>query len=333
MRHTTSLTVLGATALLAAAAPARAEPPQDPHGIATFQVENDAVSTLRGTSDQYYTSGLRLGYVTGTGSVPDFLSRLGTTVWGDGVQRVSIDLSQSIFTPRNTQINPPDPHDRPYAGYLRLGTALIHDSDTARSLLGVSVGVVGPAALGREVQNGFHDIIGDTENKGWSHQLKDEPALELLVERTWRKPLTRFGAVEVDALPELTAGAGTVRDYVQAGLTFRVGQGLASDFGAPRIRPGLSGNDPYTPVLPFVWYAFAGADGQAIARDIFLDGSTFQDSPHVSKKWLLGEFQAGLAVMAYGVRITYTQVWQTPSFTAQKAGLFNFGSLAASVRF
>ena len=312
----------------------RAEPAQDPHGILTFQAENDGASTLKGTSDQYYSSGLRLGYVTGTTSVPSFMSALGRSVWGDGVQRISIDLSQSIFTPRNTQINPPSLKDRPYAGYLRVSGALIHDSDDARSLLGASIGVIGPSALGRQVQNGFHDIIGDTPNRGWGYQLKDEVAFELLAERTWRIPVTRFSGLEVDTLPALTAGVGSVRDYVQAGASIRLGQGLQSDFGAPRIRPGLSGNDPYTPVRPFAWYVFAGADGQAIARDEFLDGSAFRSaSRHVTKKPFVGEMQAGLAVMAYGVRLTYTQTWQTQSFNGQKAGLFNFGSFAASVRF
>ena len=315
--------------------PAAAEPPQDPHGILTMQVENDAVSTLRGTSDQNYTSGLRLGYTTGTTSVPDFLARAGHAVWGDGVQRVSFDLTQSIFTPRNTQLNPPSPNDRPYAAYLALGGALIQDTDNSRSLFGVSLGVIGPAALGRQVQNGFHDIIGDTENKGWHYQLPDDPAFELLLERTYRVPVTHFANLEVDALPALTAGVGTVRDYVQAGASIRLGQGLDSDFGAPRIRPGLSGNDPYTPTRPFAWYVFAGADGQAIARDEFLDGTLLHSNNtlHITKKPFLGEFQAGLAAMFYGVRLTYTQTWQTQSFNRQKAGLFSFGSLAASVRF
>ena len=152
---------------------AQAAPPEDPHGIATLQVENDAVSTLRGTSDQYYTSGLRAGYTTGTTGLPDWLNRAGNAVWGDGVQRVSIDLSQSIFTPRNTQINPPDPKDRPYAGYLRVSAMVLHDDDNSRGVLGVSLGIVGPAALGRQVQNGFHNLIGDTPNKGWEQPVAE----------------------------------------------------------------------------------------------------------------------------------------------------------------
>jgi lipid A 3-O-deacylase len=327
-------TTIGLAAMLLIATSTHAEPLQDSKGIFTFQVENDAVSTFKGTSDQYYTSGVRLGYTSGTDAVPEFLAGFGRAVWGDGVQRVSIDISQSIFTPRNTQISRPDPRDRPYAGYLNATLGLLHDTDETRSLLALTLGVVGPSALGRVVQNGFHDIIGDPGNRGWSSQLKDEPAIELLAERTFRLPITRFYSLETDALPALTVGVGTVRDYVQAGVSFRIGQGLNSDFGAPRIRPGMSGSDAYTPNRPFAWYVFAGADGQGIARDVFLDGSTFRGrSPSVTKRPYLGELQLGLAAMFYGIRLSYTHTWQTESFKGQKGGLFNFGSLALSARF
>jgi len=329
-----SKTMAGLAAVAVAAVPARAEPPQDTKSIVTIQIENDAASTFKGTSDQYYTSGLRLGYTSGTNAVPDVLAGFGHAVWGDGVQRISIDINQSLFTPRNTQLSRPDPRDRPYAGYLNATLGLLQDTDNTRSLLALTLGVVGPSALGRQVQNGFHSLIGDTPNQGWSSQLKDEPAVELLAEKTFRLPITRFYGFETDALPELTAGVGTVRDYVQAGLSFRIGQGLDSDFGAPRIRPGMSGSDAYTPNRPFAWYVFAGADGQLIGRDVFLDGNTFRNhSPSVTKKPYLGELELGLAAMFYGVRLTYTQTWQSESFKGQKSGVFNFGSLALSARF
>ena len=327
-------TVIGLAAAIFIMLPVKAEPSQDTKGLYTFQIENDAASTFKGTSDQYYTSGLRLGYTSGVNGGPDVLSGLGRAVWGDGVQRISFDLSQLIFTPRNTQVSRPNPRDRPYAGYLNATLGLLHDTDNARSLLTLSLGVVGPSALGRVVQNGFHNINSDTPNRGWSTQLRDEPTVELLAERTHRLPIARFRGLETDALPALTIGIGTVRDYVQAGITFRIGQGLASDFGAPRIRPGLSGSDAYTPSRPFAWYVFAGADGQGIARDLFLDGSTFRSrSASVDKRPYLGEFEAGLAAMFHGVRVTYTQTWQTEAFKGQKSGLFNFGSLAVSARF
>ncbi len=326
--------LIGIAAIACLPIAVQAEPRQDPASIYTFQVENDSASTQTGTSDRYYTNGVRLGYTSGTTNVPEFLSSASRAVWGDGVQRVSIDLSQLLFTPVNKRLDPPDPRDRPYAGYLRVGLAVIHDKDNSRSVLGASLGVIGPGALGHITQNGFHSLIGDPEARGWSSQLQNEPAIELLAERTYRLPIVQFAGFEVDALPALTVGVGTVRDYVQAGASLRFGQGLQSDFGAPRIRPGMSGSDPYTPTRPFAWYVFAGADGQAVARDVFLDGSTFRSrSPSVDKRNFQGEFQAGLAVMAYGLRISYTQTWRTEEFRGQRAGLFNFGSLAVSGRF
>ena len=317
--------VLGGTAI--------AEPPQDPHGILTLQIENDAVSTRRGTTDEYYTSGLRLGYTTGTNGVPGFLGALGRTVWGDGTHRVSFDISQSIFTPHNTQLSPPDPRDRAYAGWLRGEVQLLTDKDNSRSVLGLSLGVVGSAALGREVQNGFHSAIGDPSTKGWGSQLPNEPALQLLAGRTYRLPLGRVAGIETDVLPALEAGVGTVRDYAQAGAVFRIGQGLDSDFGVPRLQPGFSGGDAYLPTRPFAWYVFAGGNGQAVARDLFLDGATFRSSPGIGHRTFVGEAELGAAVMLGGVRVTYLQVFQTPEFSRQRAGLFNFGSLSASVRF
>jgi len=321
------------TAILAVTGTARAQAASGADSIWTFQVENDAVSTLKGTSDEYYTSGLRLGWTSGADAV-GLASDFGRAVWGDGTTRVSLELSQSLFTPRDTQLDPPDPQDRPYAGVLLLTGGLVHDTASTRDAVALSLGVVGPAALGEEVQNGFHNIIGDTPNRGWHYQVQDQPAVNLLFQRTWRLPVADLGGLETDLLPSLTAAVGDVRDYTQLGAVARIGQGLGSDFGPARIAPGLNGTDAYTPTAPLVWYAFAGADGQAVGYDVTLDGGTFRNhTPNVHRIWDVGEFEAGLAVILYGARISYTQTWQTQEFRGARAGLFNFGSLALSVTF
>ena len=324
---TTSLLAVSAQTAIAAT------PQQDTANIVTVQVENDAVSTLQGTSDQYYTSGLRLGWTSGTDEVPTFLQTAANQIWGDGVQRVSLDLTQSIFTPRQTQSYNPPLNDRPYAAVLGVTGALIHDTGDARTVLAVELGIVGPGAGGKTIQNGFHSIIGDTGNKGWGTGLKNEPIFEITPDRTWRIPLGEYQGISFDTLPSITAGFGLLRNYVQAGVIFRFGQGLDSDYGVARIQPGLSGTDAFTPTRPFVWYFFAGADGQAVGTDVTLDGNNFQSSRHVATKWDVGELEAGAALIYHGVRVTYSQTWQTQEFRTAKAGLFNFGSLAASVRF
>ena len=320
------------TSMLATSGAALAAPPLDQHSIYTIQVENDAVSTLKGTSDQYYTSGLRVGWTSGQDVVGPVAS-LGRSIWGDGTTRLSLEISQSIFTPRETQVSPPPTDDRPYAGVLIATAGLVHDTAATRDLLSLSLGVVGPAALGEQVQNGFHSIIGDTQNRGWHYQLQDQSAFQLLGQRTYRIPVVQFGPFETDALPSATVSIGDIRDYVQVGGTLRFGQGLQSDFGTARIAPGLNGSDAYTNVRPFAWYAFAGADGQAVGYDVTIDGSTFRnDSRDVHHIWDVGEFEGGLAVMYYGVRLTYTQTWQSSEFKREKS-LFNFGSLALSAKF
>jgi lipid A 3-O-deacylase len=323
---------LGFAALVLGSATAYAQPPADPSNILTLQDENASISANTPT-DRYYVNGLRLGWTSPTGLVPPFLSSLGHTLWGDGQQRIAFDLEQQIFTPVNTALTVPDPHDRPYAGVLLGNFSLISDTDTSRSTLMFSLGVVGPGSGAQQLQNGFHNLIGQNTTNGWGYQVQNTPAVELLSERTWRLPIAQFGGLETDALPDLTAAVGDVRDYVQAGVTIRLGQGLNSDFGAPRVRPGLSGGDAYVQTRPFAWYVFAGIDGQAVAYDITLQSSPFRGGPHVDGTWDVGELQGGLAILAYGMRFTFTYVAQTQEFQGQHGGLHQFGSAALSVKF
>ena len=334
-RRNAVATISGAVLLLCSTTLAEATPPADPGSIWTFQGENDSVSTTPGGSDKDYTSGLRIGWTSGTDQVPEFAKQIAAAVWGEGVTRISFDVSQQIYTPTDTHLVHPDPTDRPVAAYLAGTLSLAQDTDRTRSVLAMSFGMIGPSALGRVVQNGFHELIRDHLNSGWGAQLPDEPQLELVGERTWRTDAVHLGGLEGDALPSLTAGVGTVRDYVQTGLILRIGQYLGSDFGVSRIRPGITGGDAFTvgpDELP--WYFFVGVDGQAVGRDVFLDGDLLRKSAHVERKPLLGEMEVGIAIIAWhGVRLSYTQTWQTASFKGQTGGLFNFGSLTGSYHF
>ena len=309
-----------------------AAPPADPSSIWTLQGENASISTAD-LRDRYYVNGLSLGWTSPTSELPAFLGTLGKTLWGDGQQRIAFSLAQQIYTPAQTQLIVPDPRDRPYAGLLLGNVSLLSDTDTARSVLMLSLGLAGPGAGAEELQNGFHDLIGQPEVKGWNHQIPNTAAFEVLSGRTWRLPIGQLGSFETDALPSLTAAVGDVRDYVQAGVTVRLGQGLTSDFGAPLLRPGLGGENAYVRTRPFAWYVFAGADGQAVAYDLLLQSSPFRSGPHVNLVWDVGEAQAGFAILADGMRFTFTYAVQTQEFQGQHGGPHQFGSAALSVKF
>jgi hypothetical protein len=313
--------------------PANAQPaPADPDSIVTLQGENDAFS-IPGT-DRYYTSGLRLGYVTPTGAVPDFVSGIGGKLFGAGTQRLEIDLQQVIFTPEDTQAYDPNPDDRPYAAQLALHLTLIQDTMTTRSLAGVSVGVVGPDALGQSVQNGFHDIIGDTPNRGWRYQLRNEPTLDVSGGRIWRFDIGSLddGAIGIQALPQITGQAGNTEIYGQGGGMIRIGSGLDSDFGPALIGPAPSGTDAYKPTQPLVWYVFGGAIGRVVAHDLFIQGNDFESSRHVALTPLQADFEIGGAIIYRGLRISATEVLETAEFH-HEAPAFQYGSVAISTRF
>ncbi|HVB66588.1 MAG TPA: lipid A deacylase LpxR family protein [Acetobacteraceae bacterium] len=326
---TRGLCLLALATLLPLASPARAATPAGSDGTLTLRIEND---TLNDT-DRYYTAGDSIGWTGPVGEVPDVLGQLGHHLWGDGQQRISLGVSQLLFTPANTQINPPDPKDRPYAGLLLGGMSLIQDTPTRRDVLRLDLGVIGPDALGEQAQNGFHHLIGETTNKGWSYQLPNQPVVEVIEQRIWRVRLGTAGPLEVDMLPELTGSVGTWRVAGEAGAMMRIGQGLGADFGAPRIQPGLTGDDAYQTARRFAWYAFVGVDGQAVAWDETIEGEPFASTRHVTLEPLLGEAEIGIAVIVDGVRASFTHVMQTQSFRGQSGGLFWFDSLSMSVPF
>jgi lipid A 3-O-deacylase len=330
------LSSLSATALLAtASAPALAQalPPADAAAIWSIQDENSSIAPGSKLTDKYYVNGFRFGWTSPTGSVPAPLSNIDDWIWGKGRDRLSFDFSQAIYTPSDTQTIPPNPSDRPYAGVLTVTGSLVHDSMFSRSTLGVQAGLVGPDAMAKEVQNGFHSVIDRGKVDGWGYQIHDEPVFDLLAEKIWRVPLGRAGGLDFDALPEAAGGVGNLRDYGLAGSVFRIGQGLDSDYGVARLNPGLSGTDVYVPTRRVPWYVFAGLDGQLVAHDITIDGNTFRHSASASRQPYVGEMEIGFAVILGQARISYTQVIQTEEIKGQQGGLHQFGSLAVSLSY
>ena len=101
----------------------------------------------------------------------------------------------------------------------------------------------------------------------------------------------------------------------------------------PRVRPAMPGTGFFdTPDHEFSWYLFAGLDGRAIARNIFLDGNTFRDSHDVDKKILVGDANVGLAIGYDDYRLSYTLNYRTKEFDGQDDPSI-FGSISLTTRF
>jgi hypothetical protein len=308
------------------------EPLPDPLATLSLSIENDSLVG----ADQYYTSGVQIAWRSASANLPgplEWLNRQLAPFMGPGQLRWGLAAGQNIFTPADTLRRDPDPRDRPYAGYLYGAASLARDSGSSLTGFELQLGVVGPAALGEQAQNNLHRLINTDTYNGWDHQLKDEPVIAAIGQRLWRVPLTDVAGLQLEALPSVTLGLGTVQTYAGAGGVLRIGQGLEADYGPPRIRPALAGANFFQPRSDaFGWYIFAGAEGRAVARDIFLDGNTWRDSRSVDRIPWVGDFQAGFAVIWRGVRLSYTQVWRSKEFEGQPQAA-QFGSVSVSFRF
>ncbi len=250
-------------------------------------------------------------------------------------RRYGLSFGQNFFTPSVISADPPDPRDRPYAGWLYVGASLLQDTDK-RMLehLELQLGVVGPAALGEQVQRGWHDFVEGTEPRGWDAQLENEPGLVLSYERKWRLTLAGDGSTGIDLIPELGGSLGNIFTYGEASVLLRVGRNLQADYGPARIRPGLSGTDYFNNDYldgDFGIYGFVGAQGRAVARNIFLDGNTFRSSASVDKEPLVADLQAGVSLFwRNGARLDAAVMYRTDEFEdqdkADAIGIVSFGA-------
>jgi hypothetical protein len=250
----------------------------------------------------------------------------------DSRRRYGLSVGQSIFTPEDRDSRELVRDDRPYAGWLYGGLALVADTGKELDTFELNLGVVGPSAKGEQVQNSIHEWIGSRETRGWDNQLHDEFGAVLFYEHKWRGLLeTNPGGLGIDVTPHVGGAFGNVFTYAAGGATLRFGQDLPADYGPPRVRPALAGSGFFHPSGGFGWYLFAGVEGRAVARDIFLDGNTFKDSHSVDKKPFVADLQVGLAITIQAIRIAFTQVYRTREFDEQGSPN-KFGALSVSFR-
>lgn len=315
-------------------------------GSVSVYSENDKY--FAGT-DQHYTNGFKLSFLTTdlrnfTGeSIPwpvrPIARAFGRLTVPDAAYKLSLSLGQNIYTPERIHTTEFQPNDRPYAAWLYVGAAFqnyLPERTTPGGtwipprldVFEITFGSVGPSARGREIQNGFHDIIGVPHAEGWDHQIHNEPGLNLVFERKYRLETDGshdgFGAAFI---PHAGFSLGNIFTYANLGFEIRTGWKQPDDFGTNLIRPSGDSNSTTRPR----WSAFffGAIDGRAVARDITLDGNSFRDSPRVDRKHFVADWQFGFALGLRHFQITYSQAVRTKEFYGQRKSSV-FGSISGT---
>ena len=247
--------------------------------------------------DYEYTAGTHLAWTSagtrwwsGPLGVAADSSRRMRTVW---------EMGQEIYTPRNDAAEPL-PGERPYAGWLYGAVTAEVARPGLRRAATLQLGVTGPPSLAQPVQTEIHRLGGFGPPLGWAHQLAFEPGVVLRYrESRWVMADVLGAAAEIG--PEWEVAAGNVLTGARAGLRARI------------AHRGV--------------YGLASVREEWVARNLFLDGSTFRESPRVEKIPFVPQAELGAGVRLGRVGVEYIATFRGREYRTQ-ASPHTWGSIA-----
>jgi hypothetical protein len=331
---------------------AQSEKPPHESWTFTFHFEND----LFADTDRFYTNGIKLSWISPElqwfqdlawmqkpGIIQAITNKLIELLpFSDDASRqrnLAFSFGQKMYTPEEISRRDLIDDDRPYAGWL-YGSAAFH-SKTYRRLdtFEIQMGFTGDLSIAEEAQDFVHSIRGIAKANGWDNQIDTEVGFALIYDRKQRL-LPRYDFHKqwgMDFIAHAGVAAGTVFSHLNAGVEFRLGWNLPTDFGTALIRPAGDTNAPADTKdsrysrdkQSFSFHFFGGSSGRIVFRDIFLDGNTFSDSHSAGKKLLVGDFVLGASLIYKKFKLSYAQVLRTKEFDRQSSGQ-NFGSISLS---
>lgn len=284
--------------------------------------------------------------------------------WADAdnaatTQNVVARFGQSIYTAEDYTRADLIPDDRPYAGLLYIGLAWNrreHDPGSNRAMLDtreITLGVIGPWSLTEQTQNLVHDVRGIDRFQGWQHQLKNEPALQLALDRKYRE-FRGAGAIipgfSADSIRSIGFRLGNIETSATLGIEGRIGWNLPNDFGSYPIRAGAENRPPSSASIrgnssdsaPAASRPRSGAhlfgilEAKAVVYDFSLDGNLFRPSHSVSRRPWVAQAAVGVSmqgiVAAHGVKLALMHVYRSREFEEQSTNQA-YGSIALSIEF
>lgn len=196
-------------------------------------------------------------------------------------------------------------NDRPYAAMLM--SSVIHERRGNSKFLSmrstptvdtviIGLGMIGPEALGEQLQSGWHQIFNGVRPEGWSNQLKSEVGLLLHADRKWRiqsSSKDSFLAHEVDT--SLGVDLGNIYSQAEAGISGRLGFGLPETFYDESI-------DSYGTTFFGIrgFYFFASANYKWVIHNIFIAGNTYRNSHGLVHERLQYDLKSGIGARIGG---------------------------------
>jgi len=276
------------------------------------RLDNDQFAFTPGDDERWYTSGAIVSFAFQP-SAQAFDARL-AAAWcahlfacdADARMLRIVSLGHTIHTPAATGRPVPQPDDRPYAATLHGGLAAVVQGARIRQTLELRLGVVGPAALGEQVQNTLHRLIGEAPAQGWAYQVRAQPLAEL----GWSR-LSRH----------VPSGGGwdvVLRQSVQLGTPVtQAGLGALVRAGSPPAVPHWPGESGLAVPAGGAWHLQAGVELRAVAANALIDGPATGTVSRVQREPFVGDLLAGASIgLADRWTLEFTLVRRSVEFSA-----------------
>ncbi len=305
--------------------------PNANHGI-TIISENDAYFEPLIKSDEYYTAGHYVSYLSPEWS-DSWINKIAafSHLYDKHFSRFSVALKQEIYTPDKKydyDFTPPT-NDILFGAALYANLSFVSRTRDFMEQFSLDIGVVGPYAFGKQVQNGVHRITNNREALGWNvGALKSEILVNLHYGLIWRWV---FIEDFFDVLPQFQISLGNAYTAASAGIKFRVGYGIKNDFGAQKLKSRFAQNIVGDGLKI---YGVFGLSGSVVGRDMFVEGNTGKSAPKspVTINRFLYEVEVGAMIGWKYLSFGYIWTSEYPRFREQN-GHHKYGSLRLEIMF
>ncbi len=269
-----------------------------------FHYDNDYFTK----TDEYYTQGISLEYV-----YPSIKKMLLVKLLWKPYQtypQYGVGLNLFAYTPTSIQSDSILYGDRPFDANISFKTFLIQFDDVHRQEVSTafSIGIMGPAALGNEIQTGIHRWLKNPLPHGWQYQVQNDIIINYQL--NYEKQLF---SVRNNFLFNTTAAAalGTLNDKLSGGFNFMAG----------------SFNKRYSPVTrnkrKAEYYLYGQSRIHLIGYDASMQGGLFNrknpytiSGDHVAR--VTFQADAGIIVNFKNLCLSYTQSFLTKEFRTGK---------------
>ena len=307
-----------------------------------LRIDNDLLGS--GDQDQGYTNGAVITLVS-----PDLVDYINDPClpgiarwlnsWIDGnptspadQKNMGFSVGQSLYTPQDWTRSDVIQDDRPYAAIVMTSFGYNIRRGSSLRTTQLRIGVVGPIALGEEVQDAVHDAIGDDKFSGWDNQLRNEPLIGIVHERMAKHTGNTLGGSDVqwDVISHWGGSLGNAFSHANAGAELRLGWSLPDDFGSTPTRPAGENTAPGgSRSHGLSGHVFLTSDVRWVVRDITLDGNTFRSSHSVNKRSFVGEVGFGVVLSYDKWKFALARYYRSREFDGQ-ADTPVFGSFTIS---